>query len=131
MKYQIELTEAQVKVVQNALEEYFRLRMGQEWDFCDEMACIGGTLPKDEQMRSEAFYAFILRRNHLQELMKTFFRIAFEPTGYLKEKTNEMLIAEDIWDSICFARGISRWNSVLHIGPEPGPAIRKVDDEHD
>ena len=131
MKYQIELTETQVKVVQNALEEYFRLRMGQERDFCDDMASIDCDPSPENLNYSRNFDLYIARRNHLQELMRAFFRIALEPTGYLRSKNETMLIAEDIWDSIRFARGISRWNSVLHIGPEPGPVIRKVDDEHD
>lgn len=131
MKYQIELTEAQVKVVQNALEEYFRLRMGQERDFCDDMAIIDCDLSAENPNHNRIFDLYIARRNHLQELMRAFFRIAFEPTGYLRSKNETMLIAEDIWDSIRFARGMSRWNSALHISPEPGPVIRKVDDEHD
>lgn len=131
MKYQIELTEAQVKVVQTALEEYFRLRMGQERDFCDDMASIDCDLSPDNPNHNRIFDLYIARRNHLQELMRAFFRIALEPTGYLNEKNEQMMIAEDIWDSLRFVRGQSRWSSVLHIGPEPVPTIRKVDDEHD
>ena len=126
MKYQIELTEEQARIIQISLEEYFRLRMGQERDFCDDMACMGRTFSKDEPAHSKAFDAFILRRDHLQELMRAFFQIAFEPTGYLREKTKEMLIAEDIWDSLRFARGQSKWNSVLHVGSEPVPKIAKI-----
>lgn len=39
-KYTIELTENQVGVIQNALEEYFRLRMGQNFDFCNDIASL-------------------------------------------------------------------------------------------
>lgn len=131
MKYQIELTEAQVKVVQNALEEYFRLRMGQECDFCDDMASIDCDLSPENPRHNRIFDLYIARRNHLQELMRAFFRIAFEPLGYLQGKTDSMMIAECIWDALRFARGLSRWNDVMQIGPEPVPAIRKVDDEHD
>ena len=128
MKYRIELTEEQMRVIQTALEEYFRLRMGQEWDFCDDMACMGRTFPKDDPERTRAVDAFIIRRDHLREMMKGCFNIAFEPHGYLREKTDDMLIAEDIWDSIRFARGISKWNDVLHVGSEPLPKIQKVEE---
>ena len=39
--YILELTDAQAKLVETALEEYFRLRMGQYFDFADEMAFQG------------------------------------------------------------------------------------------
>ena len=129
MKYRVELTEEQMKIVQIALEEYFRLRMGQERDFCDDMAIMGRTFPKEGPEHNRAFDAFILRRDHLQEIMRGFFNIAFEPQGYLREKTDEMMIAECIWDAIRFARGQSRWGDVMQVGPEPAPKIEKLEDE--
>ena len=44
-KYTIELTENQVRVIQNALEEYFRLRMGQDTEFCMDIAEMISDLP--------------------------------------------------------------------------------------
>lgn len=66
---------------------------------------------------------YIARRDHLEEVMRAFFRIAFEPTGYLKEKTDDMLIAECIWDAIRCVMGLSRWEQPLHTGSEPVPKI--------
>lgn len=124
MIYTITLTESQMRVTQIALEEYFRLRMGQDMEFSNEMAMLNaGDMSGDEHR--EEFDAFIHRRDHLRKLMYAFFRIAFEPTGYLKEKTEDMMIAECIWDAIRFARGRSRWDQPFAIGSEPVPKITK------
>lgn len=127
MKYTIELTEKQITIVQNALEEWFRLRMGQEMDFCNDLAEINTDLSPQNPEHDMIFRRYIARRNHMQEVMKAFFRIAFEPFGYLKEKTEDMLIAETIWDAIRYARGLSRWDKVLVLGSEPCPKIKKVE----
>lgn len=124
MTYTITLTEEQMRVTQNALEEYFRLRMGQDMEFSNEMAMLNaGDISGDEHCKE--FDAFIHRRDHLRELMRAFFRIAFEPTGYLDEKTDDMMIAECIWDAVRFARGQSRWDRPFVIGSEPVPKITK------
>ena len=118
-KYTIELTENQVGVIQNALEEYFRLRMGQYTEFCTDMAELNADLSPDNPNHELIFDRYIQRRDHMEEVMRAFFRIAFEPTGYLKEKTDDMLIAECIWDAIRCERGLSRWEQPLHTGSEP------------
>ena len=122
-KYTIELTENQVRVIQNALEEYFRLRMGQYTEFCTDMAELNADLSPDNPNHELIFDRYIQRRDHMEEVMRAFFRIAFEPTGYLKEKTDDMLIAECIWDAIRCERGLSRWEQPLHTGSEPVPKI--------
>ena len=122
-KYTIELTENQVRVIQNSLEEYFRLRMGQDTEFCTDMAELNADLSPDNPHHELIFDRYIQRRDHMEEVMRAFFRIAFEPTGYLKEKTDDMLIAECIWDSIRCVRGLSRWGQPLSIGSEPVPKI--------
>ena len=123
-KYTIELTENQVGVIQNALEEYFRLRMGQDFDFCNDIASLNVDMSPENQNHKWLFDMYIARRDHMQEVMRAFFRIAFEPTGYLKEKTDDMLIAECIWDAIRCERGLSRWEQPLHTGSEPVPKIK-------
>lgn len=122
-KYTIELTENQVRVIQDALEEYFRLRMGQYTEFCTDMAELNADLSPDNPHHELIFDRYIQMRDHMEEVMRAFFRIAFEPTGYLKEKTDDMLIAECIWDTIRCVRGLSNWGSPLHTGSEPVPKI--------
>ena len=128
MKYKIELTEKQMCVVEAATEEYMRLRMGQDFDFCSDMAALNTDLSPENPRHEKIFDFYIARRDHLQELMKAFFRIAFEPTGHLKAKTDEMMICECIWDAIRVATGRSRWRDVFPIGSEPVPKIEKVED---
>ena len=128
MTYTIEVNEAQIKVISAALEEYFRLRMGQEFDFCTDIAGINCDLSPKNPNHDWIFDKYIERRDHLQELMRAVFRIAFEPTGYLEKKTDDMLIAEDIWDVIRTARGMSRWESPLHVSNEPMPKVVKKDE---
>lgn len=123
-KYTIELTENQVRVIQNALEEYFRLRMWQYTEFCTDMAELNADLSPDNPNHELIFDEYIQRRNHMKEVMRAFFRIAFEPTGYLKEKTDDMLIAECIWDAIRCERGLSRWEQPLYTGSDPVPKIK-------
>lgn len=125
MKYTIELTEKQLATIQNALEEWFRLRMGQDMDFCDDLASMGTDLSPDNPNHDWLFDKYLARRDHMRELMKALFRIAFEPHGYLKEKTEDMLIAETIWDAIRCVRGLSRWDKPLVLGSEPCPKIKK------
>ena len=124
-KYTIELTEEQMRVTQNALEEYMRLRMGQDMDFSTDMAFLGRDMSPDNPSHEKIFDSCIARRDHLREIMRAYFHIAFEPTGYLKEKTEDMMIAECLWDAFRFARGLSRWDQPFHIGSEPTPKITK------
>ena len=37
MRYTLEISEKQAKIIKIALEEYFRLRMNQTWDFADSL----------------------------------------------------------------------------------------------
>jgi hypothetical protein len=122
MRYKITLTEEQMRITKKALEEFFRLRMGQDFDFSDDMACLNSEFPTEEP----AFSKMIARRDHMRELMRAFFAIAFEPKGYLEQKTDEMLVAEDIWEAIRYARGEGRYESPLHVGPEPFPQVEKA-----
>lgn len=121
--YVFELTEEQMRVTKNALEEYFRLRMGQDFDFDNDLAAINVDLSPENPNHKRLFDMYIARRDHMHELMNAFFRIAFEPSGYLKEKTEDMLIAECIWDAMRVAMGISRWGEALQTGSEPSPKI--------
>ena len=97
MKYTLELTEKQAEIIRIALEEYFRLRMNQWFDFATNIALLGYEYDKSDQDNERKFNAYINRRNESQELFEKAFRTA-QPNYHMK--TDEMMIAEDIWQVI-------------------------------
>ena len=97
--------------------------------FADEICKIDRDPYKDGPEHERIFTAYIHARDHVRECMKAVFGIAFEsPYKMPKEKTDDMLIAECIWDAIRLARGLSRWDRVLAVGTEPIPKITKVEE---
>ena len=125
MKYQITLTENQVRVTQAALEEYFRLRMGQTFDFANDIASQGVDLSPDNPKHDWLFDMYICNRDWIRGILDGMFKILWIPYGTPSEKTDDMMIAECIWDAIRFSRGQSRWNEPFKIGTEPVPKIVK------
>lgn len=126
MNYQIKVTDKQLTVIQTALEEYFRLRMGQEFDFTTDFCSMGVDFSQENPDHNRVFDHYIYRRDAMREVMKAAFRIGYGAKGYLEEKTPDMLIAEDIWDNIRCARGQSQWGRPLHLGDEPPIEIKEV-----
>ena len=128
MNYELKVTEKQLSIIQIALEEYFRLRMGQCFDFTDDFCSMGVDFSQENPNHDRIFDRYISSRDAMREAMKAAFRIGYGAKGYLEEKTPDMLIAEDVWDAIRYARGQSRWGSPLHLGEEPPVKIREVEE---
>ena len=124
-RYRIELTEKQMMVLMKYVEITMRLFMGQSWDFCDEIASLNCDLSPENPNHDYIFNMFLSRRDHLREIMYCVFRIAFEPNGYLEKKSDEMLIAEDIWEAVRVAMDMCKFP--LHVGNEPFPKIEKIE----
>ena len=97
MKYTLEITEKQAKIIRIALEEYFRLRMNQFFDFATDISLCGYEYGKNDPGNDKKFNDYINRRNESQELFEKAFRIA-QPNYQMK--TDKMMIAEDIWQVI-------------------------------
>ena len=97
MRYTLELSKEQAEIIKIALEEYFRLRMNQWFDFATNIALCGYEYDKSDQDNNRKFNAYINRRNESQELFEKAFQTA-QPNFQLK--TAEMMIAEDIWQVI-------------------------------
>ena len=100
MKYRMELSEDQAKIIKDALEEYFRLRMNQTWDFADDLCFEDFNY---ENHTNEEFNERIkLRdgfRDELQKLLNKYHPLQF--TGYeFRKQTIEMRRAQDIWQVI-------------------------------
>lgn len=97
MTYNMELSEEQAEIIKIALEEYFRLRMNQTWDFADDL-CFEGFNYKDHT--KEDFHERIERRNtfrdELEKLLNVFHPLQFTGAKF-REQTVEMLRAQDVW----------------------------------
>lgn len=98
MNYTITLTEKQLVVIQNALEEYERLRLGQAFEFASDICEQGVDLTNSNPNREKAFDLYIERRNAFKSVLETLIRdVAFSGDNTRGGKTQEMLVAEDIW----------------------------------
>ena len=96
-EYKLTVTEAQLKLIWEALEEYERLRMGQFSDFVDDIALNGYIYDKSNPDNGKLFDRYIHRRNESNEVFEVAYRIACPNTQF---KTEKMLIAEDMWTVI-------------------------------
>ena len=99
MRYILELSEEQAEIIKIALEEYFRLRMNQTWDFADSL-CFED-LKKNHT--EEEFYKCIenrdMFRDELKKLLNKVRPLHFRG-GKFREQTIEMHRAQDIWQVI-------------------------------
>ena len=99
MRYTLELSEEQAEIVKIALEEYFRLRMNQTWDFADSL-CFEDS---KENFAEDEFYSRIeqrdMFRDELQKLLDMVHPLQFRG-GDFREQTIEMLRAQDVWQVI-------------------------------
>ena len=126
--YQITLNEKQARLLAVACEDFFRLRMGQDADFADDIASMGHDWSNaDDKNRDRLFEKYLTARDDIREVMKAVFHIAFGIYGQPKEKTEDMRIIEDIWEAIRFAMGASRWHSPLQVSDEPFPEVTVIE----
>ena len=134
-RYTLELSEKQAKIIRIALEEYFRLRMNQFFDFATDISLCGYEYDKNDPGNDKKFNDYINRRNESQELFEKAFRTA-QPDYHMK--TDEMMIAEDILQVIRHKLYLDRggdpngWNvdarEPLRISDEPLPKIERVEE---
>lgn len=100
MRYILELSEEQAEIIKIALEEYFRLRMNQTWDFADDI-CFNGF--NYENHNKEDFDERIERRDmfrdKFEKLLNTVHPLQFRG-GKFREQTIEMRRAQDVWQVI-------------------------------
>ena len=135
-KYELTVTEAQLVVIQTALEDYFRTRMGQYFDLSCDLAGLFEHDIDDIDHREKC-----ARRDAAKSLMEGAYAICF-PAERMRRmnymtKSREMLIAEDIWGVIRHERWKERpedkkdhWTTdsdePLHLGPEPVIEFRRL-----
>ena len=129
MKYRIELTDQQIRVVEKCTELYMRLMMGQTRDLSDELAFYNISKYRDDENFHYIHSRACDRRDAIQEVLCAAMRIAFHAPYHVPEnKTEDGMIAECIWDAVRCARGTSRWDSPFQIGNEPVPKIEVMEE---
>lgn len=105
-KYNLELDEEQLSVVNEALEEYFRIRMGQWSGLADDLSSQNVDFHmENKEIHSRVFDRYIITRDCVREIFESVSRILREG---LRQKTHRMLVAEDIWQVIRHQQWIDR-----------------------
>ena len=124
-KVTIELTEKQARTVQAALEEYFRLRMGQASlnGLADDLAF--DVYDRSKDTTGKGFDLAIQRRDNINHVLKAIFHMAWPVYGAPEKKSEPVLIAGDIWSQL-------RWEmstkepyvaTPIQLGPDPLPKV--------
>lgn len=124
-KVTIELTERQARTVQVALEEYFRLRMGQANlnGLADDLAF--DVYDRSKDTTGKGFDLAIQRRDNINHVLKAIFHMAWPIYGAPEKKSEPVLIAGDIWSQL-------RWEmstkepyvaTPIQLGPDPLPKV--------
>lgn len=131
-RYKIELTETQLRVINAALEEFFRIPLNQWSDLANRLAFKGVDL-SDEKTRDQNFNRCIIERDAALEVFQAAARIMW---GYrIPPKDDQQLIAEDIWQVIRHqlyldSGSTDSWRTdaqaAIQWGPEPLPCIEKL-----
>lgn len=122
-KVTIELTGQQAQIVLAAVEEWFRLRMGQTAYFANDLACL--------KHGDADFDKVLVRRDAIEELVRAMFRIAWPPYGAPREVPPYVHVASDIWSALRYEMGPkTEWCSTpFQMGPEPLPRITVEESE--
>lgn len=99
MRYILEASKEQMNIIQTALEEYFRLRMNQTWDFADSLCFEGFDFKNHTQ---EEFDEVINRRDCFKDEFEKLLNEAhpIQIRGGFRNRTTEMLRAQDVWQVI-------------------------------
>lgn len=92
MKYKIEVDDEQLNIMRIAIEEYFRIRMGQYWDLADTIAFTGFDY---DNYTKEEFDRRITSRDTLRDLLDGYSR-----TYRINEKPDDISMAVDMWHVI-------------------------------
>lgn len=123
-KVTIELTEAQALTVMAAVEEWFRLRMGQGYELYNGLAFLGY---KHDKANPGEFDIRIERRGNLEAVVGAMLEIAFpwRKHGVSKPIEPEVHVASDIWSTLRYELGPKdEWSRTpFQMGPEPLPKI--------
>lgn len=132
-RYILTLTEKQAALIKGALEEYFRIRMNQWGDLADSLAMKNTDLYTDNPNYEKIFERYITEREAIRKVLECAGRIIWD--GQRNDKSEEQLIAEDIWQVIRHqlwkdSENKNDWcvdaREPLRMSDEPLPEMKKV-----
>ena len=120
-KITIEMTEKQARIVLAAVEEWFRLRMGQSSELANGLAMLDFDYKENDRAK---FDACMRKRDALQAVIDAMLRIAFPWRGYTNghEIQPDVHIASDIWSQLRYdlTHVKTEWMSTpFQMGTEP------------
>lgn len=111
MQYILEVSDKQAEIMKIALEEYFRLRMNQTWDFADDI-CFDDL---SENHTKEEFDKCIenrdMFRDELEKLLNKVHPIHLG-NNTVRKQTEEMLRAQDVWQVLRHVLYLDRGGSI-------------------
>lgn len=132
-KYILTLTEKQIVLIKEALEEYFRIRMNQWIDLSNDLAEKNIDLSPENPNHNRLFEKYISNRDAIYEIFGCIGRI-IKLNG--SKKTEKQLIAEDIYQVIRHELWKERESWIedwcvdaikpMRVSNEPLPKIKKV-----
>lgn len=140
MKYRIEVSEEQLRVIGLAVDEYMRLRMGQ-------FDALAEDLVYDEVDRAEAYkdsrqYGVLNERHrNLESMFKAAYKLAYPPLGYRERQHDSWGTCIDLVHAIEHQQWLDapedkkeapgttyRSHGPVPLGREPYPKIERVDE---
>jgi|GEM_PF-4835822 len=127
----IEMTEAQARTTLAALEEFFRIRMGQAniSGLAEDLAFAEYDKAKDTTGRG--FDLALQRRDNINHVLKAIFHMAWPIYGAPEKKSEPVLIAGDIWSQLRWEMSTKEpfMSTPIQLGPEPLPKVI-VEEDH-
>lgn len=130
-KYILEINETQARVMKDALEEYFRIRMNQWNMLAESLALQNVDLSPENPHHKEIFERFLCKRNDIEIILSSVGKIL--EWDYRQERTREQMIAQDIWQVIRHElwrnqENRSEWSvdsrEPMQVSKEPLPVIQ-------
>ena len=96
--YQLTVTEKQLRLINTALEEYFRIGLNQWGNLADRLAMIGVDLSPENPNHKWIFDTMIHKRDDVRIVLEAAGRILW-PYGLTKQDEENILL-QDIWQVI-------------------------------
>ena len=133
-RYNLVITEKQAILIKDALEEYFRIRMNQWGDLADSLAMKNVDLSPNNPNHERIFERYITDRDAVQKVFECAGNNLWN--GKRNDKSEEQLIAEDIWQVIRHqlwkdSENRNDWcvdsREPLRMSDEPLPEMKKVE----